>query len=98
MRGNITRTVQADEDLIEIWSYIARDNMDAADALIDNIETKVKLLADNPRIGAARDEIAKGLRLFTLGNYALLYREIPGGIELVRVVHGARNLPGLFSS
>ena len=62
----------------------------AADRLLDLLEEKYKLLADNPHMGPARPDIAKELRYLPVGNYLLLYRVISNGIELVRVVHGAR--------
>ncbi|MFM6138177.1 MAG: type II toxin-antitoxin system RelE/ParE family toxin [Cuspidothrix sp.] len=36
------------------------------------------------------------MRYFPVGNYLILYREIKDGIEIVRVVHGARHLPDVF--
>lgn len=92
----VQRTAQADEDLIDIWVYIAQDNRDAADHLLDEFEKKFTLLAGQPRLGAARSDIAPGLRHFPAGNYLILYREIGPGIEVVRVVHGARRLSSLF--
>jgi toxin ParE1/3/4 len=47
-------------------------------------------------MGPARPDIAKELRYHPVGNYLLLYRIISGGIELVRLVHGARDLQSLF--
>ncbi len=35
---------------------------------------------------------------FPVGSYLILYREITGGVEIVRVVHGARDLPDLFET
>ena len=92
----VQRTAQADEDLIDIWVYIAQDNPDAADHLLDEFEKKFALLAGQPRVGAARSDIAPGLRHFPAGNYLILYRETDDGIEVVRVVHGARWLSNLF--
>ncbi len=92
----VQRTAQADEDLIDIWVYIAQDNPDAADHLLDEFEKKFALLAGQPRVGAARSDIAPGLRHFPAGNYLILYRETDDGIEVVRVVHGARRLSNLF--
>jgi toxin ParE1/3/4 len=92
----IRRTAQADEDLIDLWVYIAQDNPKAADHLLDEFENKFALLSEHPRIGSARSDIAPGLRYFPVGNYLILYREIPNGIEVVRVVHGARRLSNLF--
>ena len=92
----VQRTAQADEDLIDLWVYIAQDNPAAADHLLDEFEKKFALLAGLPRLGAARSDIAPGLRHFPMGNYLILYREIDPGIEVVRVVHGARRLSHLF--
>lgn len=47
----VKRTAQAEEDLIEIWIYIAQDNPKAADRVLDNIEEKCDALANNPLMG-----------------------------------------------
>jgi toxin ParE1/3/4 len=44
----------------------------------------------------ARPDIAPGLRYLPVRRYLILYREVTGGIELVRVVHGARDVPALM--
>jgi toxin ParE1/3/4 len=94
--ATFTRTARAEEDLIEIWNYIAPDNLAAADRVLDRIETVCERLAENPRMGPARPDLAQGLRYFVSGSYLVIYREAPGGVEIVRVVHGARHLPDLF--
>ena len=53
----VIRTAQAEEDLIDIWVYIAADNPDAADALLLDIDKKCALLAGNPAMGQARPDI-----------------------------------------
>ena len=40
--------------------------------------------------------MATGLRSLPLGNYIIFYRPIDDGIEVVRILHGARDLPPLF--
>lgn len=45
------KTAQAEEDLIDIWLYIAQDNPTAADNLLDTFEEKGRLLAKNPKLG-----------------------------------------------
>lgn len=92
----LIRTNQAEEDLIEIWLYIATDNQIIADRILDQIEAKCQMLAKNPGIGQSRPDISPELRYFPVGNYLILYREIKDGIEIVRVVHGARYLPDVF--
>lgn len=86
------RTQRARQDLIDIWRYIAPNNPAAADALLDRIDEKCALLARNPRLGAERSDIRPGLRYLVVGEYLILYRIIEHGIEIVRVVHGRRDL------
>lgn len=86
----------ADADLWEILIYVARDNEAAAFRLVETIDEKCRLLARFPGIGTARPELSKNLRSFPYGNYLILYRAIDDGIEVARVVHGARNLRKLF--
>ena len=94
--GLYIRTNKAEEDLIEIWMYIAVDNPTAADKFLDQIDAKCVLLANNPGIGQVRSDIAPELRYFPVTSYLILYREINQGIEVVRVVHGARHLPDII--
>ncbi|MCQ1767854.1 type II toxin-antitoxin system RelE/ParE family toxin [Neorhizobium galegae] len=88
----VIRTNRADEDLIEIWSYIAVDNISAADRVLDAIEARWDNLARHPYSGVARDDIAPGLRHLVSGEYLTLYRLSGGTIEIVRVLHGRRKI------
>jgi toxin ParE1/3/4 len=92
----LIRTARAEEDLIEIWSYIARDDPMAADRVLDRIDGVCLRLAENPYLGPARPDLARELRYFVTGSYLVLYRNIGNGVEIVRVIHGARDLPSLF--
>jgi len=60
----IVLSLLAKIDLAEIWEFIADDSDDQADAFIDLIDQKVKLLAVQPAIGRRRDELADDLRSF----------------------------------
>jgi toxin ParE1/3/4 len=92
----IQRTAQAEEDLIGIWIYIAQDNPEAANRVLDDIEQRFHALADNPLMGRLRPDIAPELHYFAVGSYLILYRTVEDGIQIVRVIHGARDLPYLF--
>jgi toxin ParE1/3/4 len=80
---------RANDDLLEIWLFIARDNIRAADKLIAKIAQKCDRLADFPELGRARPDIAPEVRMLTVGNYLVLYRIGKQRVEIVRVVHGA---------
>ncbi len=94
--GQVLRTTQAHLDLVEIAVYLYRYDPAAADRVLDAIEEKCQYLSDFPQIGRKREELAPALRSFPAGNYVIFYRPNPNGIEVIRVLHGARDLPPLF--
>ena len=54
------------------------------------------MLADNPRLGPARPDIAEGPRLFPIQCCVILFREPADGIEIVRIVQNiAPNFGGI---
>ena len=92
----IIKRPRAKIDLIEIWDYIADDSEARADAFIDRIDQKFRTLAQRPLIGRLRDELAADLRSFPVGRYVIYYRPLPNGVEIVRVLHSARDLNADF--
>ena len=94
--GDIRRTKGAKRDLLELWFYVADDSPTYADALLRQIERSIQLLSVHPRLGPARPEYGRRLRSYPVGNYLIFYRPTRAGIELVRVVHGARDLGIIF--
>jgi toxin ParE1/3/4 len=86
----------ASEDLDEIWLFIAQDDPDAADRFIRTILSRFPTLASMPYIGRHREELSARLRSFPVGNYVIFYRPIDDGIEVARILHGARDFPPLF--
>lgn len=94
--AHLHRTRRAEEDLIEIWAFIAQDDMVAADRLLDRIDEACRNLAENPHMGPARPDLRSDLRYFSVARYLVLYRVVRRGVEIVRVVHGARDLPTLL--
>lgn len=81
---------EAEADIEGIALYIAKDNPLAAKRWFDDIHRKCQRLGETPGMGVARPDVRPGLRLFPVGNYLILYREIEQGAEIVRVLHGAR--------
>ncbi len=92
----VFRTRRARLDLLDIWRHVAVDDPDAADRLLDALDARCARLAEHPHLGPSRDDIRLGLRYLVEGEYLILYRIVDEGVEIVRVVHARRNLPGLF--
>lgn len=90
------QTPLARRDLREIWTYVAADSVSAADRLVDAIIEKCGLLATQPEMGQRRPELEPRLRAFSVGNYVVFYRPVEDGIEVARVLHGARDVDRLF--
>jgi len=95
-RYRLTRHAQADLDAI--YDYVAADNRSAADRLSVRFEKKLRLLASQPLLGQMRDDLAPNLRCFTRGKYVIFYRVQGTGVEVVRVIHGARDIQAQFPS
>jgi len=81
----------ADEDLNQIWSFIAVNNPKAADAMIDRLTEAFDMLLTMPLAGRARREFGENLRSFVVDNHVIFYETVPEGIDIVRVMHGRRN-------
>lgn len=95
---DIVTSLRAEEELREIWRYIAEDSPDAADRVLMRIDAKLKRLCEFPKLGTKRDDIRPGVRMLVEGSYLLLYEhdETARTVELVSVVDGRRDLSEWF--
>jgi toxin ParE1/3/4 len=90
---------RAEHDLDDIWLYVARESgsLDVATRLIDSISDRFCFLANFPWAGRARNEdFGIGSRTFNVGEYVIVYRVEEADVFILRVVHGRRELLGLF--
>ncbi|MGA2569764.1 MAG: type II toxin-antitoxin system RelE/ParE family toxin [Terracidiphilus sp.] len=79
-------------DLDEIFVYWAkRANLEVADRLLETLEEHFGLLAELPGIGRRCEEIAAGVRCFPAGKYLVYYRKVRGSVQILHVLHGARD-------
>jgi toxin ParE1/3/4 len=92
----LRRTLEAEQDLLDIWNYIAPHSRTAADNLLRLLDAKSAILADNPFLAMARADIGEAIRHFPVGDYLILYRALDDGAEIVRYVHGRRRLRDLM--
>ncbi|MBI3877557.1 MAG: type II toxin-antitoxin system RelE/ParE family toxin [Verrucomicrobia bacterium] len=89
---------EAEADVLEIATYIARDNFGAADRFIDAAYDTFRFLTTQPEIGRVRrfkKPQLKGIRSWRVGgfkNYLIFYRHANDVVSIHRVLHGARDL------
>jgi toxin ParE1/3/4 len=85
----------AAQDLRDIWEYIAEDSVEAADDFLEKLHDQMLALAQTPRMGHKREDLAEDrpLLFWPFGNYLILYRITKGFLEVVAVAHGKRDIP-----
>jgi toxin ParE1/3/4 len=83
---------RAEADLEDFWLHIAREDPRRATRFVETVLDKCELLAEQPGIGRLRSELEPDLRSFVVGRYLIFYRPLDDGIEVVRVLHGARDI------
>ena len=92
-------TNSAETDLLELWLTIAEENLVAADESLDSIHATVSILGGQPEMGRARPELADGLRSFpTRTPYMIFYLPETEGLQVVRVLHHARDIDADYFS
>ncbi|MBL7649416.1 MAG: type II toxin-antitoxin system RelE/ParE family toxin [Candidatus Hydrogenedentes bacterium] len=90
--GHVRYTFLAETDLEDIWFYIARDDRRAADRAVIAIDAECVRFSDVPDAGRARQDIGEGVRHVAWGRYVIYYRRIEGGIQVLRILHSARDI------
>ncbi|WP_046114326.1 type II toxin-antitoxin system RelE/ParE family toxin [Aquincola tertiaricarbonis] len=95
--ARITRRPLAATDILDIWDYIAEDSVDQADRWVDRLDEKLALIATQPLMGRARDELEVEVRSLPFGRYVIFYVPTKDGIDVVRVLHSARDIDAVFS-
>lgn len=81
------------QDLQDIWDFIASDSVTAADRLEGELFEAFGLLAQRPRMGHTRSDLtARDVRFWPVGSYLIVYRRISTKLQIVAVLHGARDI------
>jgi toxin ParE1/3/4 len=94
----VVRTEQAEADLVEILDYLDQRSPAAAERLAAAIDERCGRLGGLPELGRVRDELAPGLRSIVVEKYVIFYRVTPAAVEVLRILHGARDVEGLMKS
>jgi toxin ParE1/3/4 len=90
---------EARNDLQKIDDHIAKDNPSAGRRVLTRLRDLARMLAGAPAMGRNRPELGPDIRSFVADRHVIFYRPSrPAGIEVVRVLHGARDVDALFSA
>jgi len=90
---------RARRDLLAAVRWIAKDNPDAARALRDAVARAADRIGAHPRIGVSRPDIAdEPYRFVVLTGfpYLIVYNAVRRPPLILRILHGARDLPELL--
>lgn len=90
--ATVVRRPLAALDILDVWDHIADDDMVAADRWVDELDIAFSRLATQPLMGRGRPELAPDLRSFPFRRCVIYYVPLPDGIDVVRVLHSARDI------
>ena len=93
-RVKLSELAQADVD--DLWEWLAGQNEEAANKLLAMLTDKFNLLAQRPLLGMSRPEYWLELRSFVAKPYVIFYQPLDDGVEIVRVLHSARDIDSEF--
>jgi plasmid stabilization system protein ParE len=87
-------THAAEDDLFEIWTSIATDNLRAADELEADLLLACQKLSDCPGLGHFRRDLTdRPVRFFLVRhNYLVVYDAAAQPLQIIRILHGARDI------
>jgi toxin ParE1/3/4 len=79
-----------------IYEYIASENVRAARSTVETLEETCGLFGQHPEIGQRETGYSTEIRSFTRGSYVIFYRVTAEQIDIVRILHGARDRTDLM--
>jgi toxin ParE1/3/4 len=89
-------TEPAVSDLENIHDYIARDSIEYADAVVERLVLSADQLTSFPESGRLVPESPNPkIRELLIQGYRVIYRLKKGAVQILAVIHGARNLSGI---
>jgi len=87
---------EAVSDLEEIWLYIASQSIRNADSFLDQLYAKCYEFSELSGIGHRRDDLFPGMLSLAYKKYVIFFVRREGIVEIVRILHGARDIAKVF--
>lgn len=104
MTLRILITPKANQDLDNLFDYIAQDNSNAALDFFDAARKTIANLAQNPGIGnfySVSNSRLQGLRKVSVKGfekYLIFYLASEDVLTVVRIIHGCRDIPTILEN
>jgi toxin ParE1/3/4 len=89
---------EAEADLLAIAIYVAEQSPGRAAVLVRRLRERCRILERLPFAGRERPELGLGVRGLLERPYLLLYRVGTDAIEVIAVIHSARDLPAAMAA
>ena len=84
-------------DLEDIWEYIAKGSIEAADRWIAKLFDAFDALGRMPDMGHIREDWTHhSVRFWPVGAYLILYRADRRPIQIIAVTQGSRDIPSFL--
>ena len=101
--ARVLKRLSAKRDLTDHFVFLAENaSIDVARRFLQAVNASLLELSQMPEIGmvrAFRNPRYSGVRKWAVGGferYLIFYRPIENGIEVLRLLHGARDIENLF--
>jgi toxin ParE1/3/4 len=92
----VVRSSAAEDDLIAIWQYIAKDNRAAASHMLRTLDRRIAELSRNPFAGECVEGRAPNMRRLVVKSYLIFYQVLDDSLRVVRVLHSSRQWEDLI--
>ena len=83
------------DEIDAIVATITLDSPAVAYRWLLGLKERLLTLAAMPRMGRVRDDLLPGVHMFSYGNYLIFYSITDAAIEILHVIHGARDIKNL---
>ena len=92
-------TPAAEGDLLKIIEYLEGDNPNAVLKVVDALDQAMQRLAESPGIGHVRPDLTdEDVRFWPVFTYLVVYRPETKPLEIVRVLHGKRDVERILGA
>jgi len=89
-------TKEAETDILEISNYIFEFSEETAVRTVIGITDKYQALWEYPFMGRQRNDLGLDYRMLPVGVYNIIYKVSDARVTILRVLHGSRDLIGIF--